>query len=88
MALIDELADALAFDTMEAMKELDDDRFFMEIGKVLGTSSPSLQEAFLTSIRLRMAEARGRSFLEQTLKERRTGAKAPSAPRETEAGGH
>ena len=88
MALLDELADALAFDTMEAMKEFDDDRFFMEVGKVIGTSSPSLQEAFLTSVRLRMAEARGRKFLEQTLKARRTGAKAPEAPRDVEVGGH
>lgn len=88
MALLDELADALAFDTMAAMKEMDDDRFFMEIGKVIGTSSPSLQEAFLTSVRLRLAEARGRRFMEQALEAKRKGAKAPEAPRDTEVGGH
>jgi hypothetical protein len=88
MALIDELADALAADVMAAMEELDDDRLYMAVGSVIGTSSPSLQEAFLTSCRLRMSAQRGRKFLDDTLRARREGGKAPSAPRPAESGGH
>jgi hypothetical protein len=87
MALIDDLADALAHDVMQAQVELGNDRLFMDVGKVIGTSSPSLQEAFLTSCRLRMAEQRGRKFLEDTLKSARTGAKAPYVPTDKELPG-
>ncbi|MBW0159163.1 hypothetical protein OE699_05505 [Sedimentimonas flavescens] len=87
MALLDELADALAADVMAAMKEFDDDRLYMEVSKVIGTSSPSLQEAFNTSCRLRLSEQRARKFLDETIRARREGTKAPAAPRDTE-GGH
>ncbi|RLL71033.1 hypothetical protein [Paenirhodobacter hankyongi] len=87
MALIDELADDLAAKTMAAMKELDDDRFYMQVAKVIGTSSPSLQEAFMTSCRLRISAQRGESFLNDALKAWREGATAPAAPRDAE-GGH
>lgn len=87
MALIDELADDLAAKTMVAMKELDDDRFYMQVAKVIGTSSPSLQEAFMTSCRLRISAQRGESFLNDALKAWREGATAPAAPRDAE-GGH
>lgn len=87
MALIDELADDLAAKTLAAMKELDDDRFYMQVAKVIGTSSPSLQEAFMTSCRLRLSAQRGESFLNDALKAWREGATAPAAPRDAE-GGH
>lgn len=87
MALIDELADDLAAKTLAAMKELDDDRFYMQVAKVIGTSSPSLQEAFMTSCRLRISAQRGESFLNDALKAWREGATAPAAPRDAE-GGH
>jgi len=83
MALIDELADDLAAKTMAAMKELDDDRFYMQVAKVIGTSSPSLQEAFMTSCRLRISAQRGEAFLADALKAWREGA---TVPRDTEAG--
>ena len=64
------------------VKELDDDRFYMQVAKVIGTSSPSLQEAFMTSCRLRISALRGEAFLNDTLKARRAGATAPAAPRD------
>lgn len=69
MALIDELAEKLAAETMEAMRKYDDDRLFMEVGNYIGTSSPSLQEAFMTACRLHLAEQRGRDFFERKLVE-------------------
>jgi hypothetical protein len=90
MALLDDLADRLADDVMLAMAELGNDRLFMDVAKVLGTSSPSMQEAFLTSIRLRLAERRGREFLEATLRAQREGGKAPYVPTDKDiaGGGH
>ncbi|WP_415184363.1 hypothetical protein [Phaeovulum sp.] len=65
MALIDDLADALARDTLALMEETGEERLFMQVSKAIGTLSPTVEEAFLTAIRIRQAEARGRKYLEQ-----------------------
>ncbi|MCB6177153.1 hypothetical protein LHP98_03290 [Rhodobacter sp. Har01] len=87
MSFIQELADQLAKDVLEAQDELGDDRFYEQVGKVLLAASPTVQEAFMTSIRIRLAERRGRDFLNRTLKAKREGGKAPAAPRDP-GGGH
>ena len=76
----------MARDTILAMERLGNDRLFTEVAKVLGASSTTLQEAFLTSIRVRLAERRGRLFLETTLRAAETGAPPPVAPREPDPG--
>lgn len=86
MAFIEDLADDLARDTLAAQKELDDDRFYEKVSRTLGAASPTLQEAFMTSIRIRLAELRGRDFLEAALKAKREGGKAPEAPRDLSVG--
>ncbi|MBN2739329.1 MAG: hypothetical protein JXR35_00365 [Rhodobacteraceae bacterium] len=78
MGLIDDLAENLAHDVIEAQRELGEDRFYIDIGDHIGTSSPSLQEAFMTACRLRLAELRGRAYFEKRLGERRK-AKAKAA---------
>ena len=85
---VQDLADALARDALEASRELDDPFFYEQVSKVVGASSTTLQEAFLTSIRIRQAEARGRRFIEQALAARKTGAAMPEAPPDPDAGGH
>ncbi|WP_295531259.1 hypothetical protein [uncultured Thioclava sp.] len=77
MALIEDLAEQLAHDVIEAQKELGEDRFYIDIGNYIGTSSPSLQEAFMTACRLRLAELRGRAYFEKRLGELRS-AKKPA----------
>ena len=67
MSFVNELADKLAEDTFKAMKELGDDRFYMEVAKELAASSTTLEEAFLTSIRVRMAERRARAVIRKRL---------------------
>lgn len=79
MALIDELAEKLAAETMEAMRKYNDDRLFMEVGNYIGTSSPSLQEAFMTACRLHLAEQRGRDFFERKLVELEANAQRAAA---------
>ncbi|MWD27808.1 hypothetical protein E0K89_010005 [Aquicoccus sp. SCR17] len=64
---LETLAARLAEDTMQAMESTGDDRLFVEVGNVLGTASQTLEEAFLTEIRVRMAEAKAREFLNARL---------------------
>jgi hypothetical protein len=67
MALSDELADALSADVYAAMQETGDDRLHERVAKSIGALSPTMEEAFLTAMRLRLAEQRGRQFLESEL---------------------
>lgn len=85
---IQDLADTLARDVLAASGELGDPFFYEQVSKVLGASSPTLQEAFMTSIRIRLAEARGRDFLDRALAAKRGGGSMPVAPRAAESGGH
>ncbi|AMY68661.1 hypothetical protein [Frigidibacter mobilis] len=73
MALLDDLADELARDVLAALDDLGDDRFYEKVAKSVGELSPTLQEAFMTSIRLRLAERRGRRTLETALAKLRAG---------------
>jgi hypothetical protein len=86
MALTDDLADELARETIIAMERLNNDRLYVEVAKVLGASSTTMQEAYLTSIRVRLAERRGRLFLEASVKAAETGAAPPVAPRPSDSG--
>ncbi|AWD20684.1 hypothetical protein [Fuscovulum blasticum] len=85
MSFIQELADALARDVLAAQDELGDDRYYEQMAQVLLAASPTLQEAFMTSVRIRLAERRGRDFLNRTLKARREGGSAPKPPRDAGA---
>ena len=86
MTVAEDLADALARDVLAALDELGDDRFYENVAKVIGDTSPTTQEAFLTAIRVRLAEGRGRRFLEAALKAKRGGGTAPVAPRGSDSG--
>jgi hypothetical protein len=85
MSFIQDLADALARDVIAGQDELQNDRFYEQVGRVLMEASPTLNEAFMTSIRIRLAEKRGRQFLERALTAKRGGEKAPEAPRDLSA---
>ena len=62
-SIIDDLADNLAKDTIKAMDKIGDDRLYVEVGKVIAAASTTLEEAYLTNVRVRLAERRGREFL-------------------------
>ncbi|KIN79577.1 hypothetical protein [Sulfitobacter mediterraneus] len=66
-----EMANKLAEECLAVQNETGEDRLFMEVGTVLGASSQTLEEAFLTAIRTRMANDKGRAFLAQKLKAHR-----------------
>jgi len=65
------MANKLAEECLAVQKEIGEDRLFMKVGDVLGASSQTLEEAFLTAIRTRMAELKGRQFLATELKKYR-----------------
>ena len=86
MSFIQELADKLAKDVIESQDELGDDRFYDQVGRVLMAASPTLHESFMTSIRIRLAEQRGRIFFEKALAAKRKGETAPEAPKDLSVG--
>ena len=65
---LERLAAQLAEDTMKAMLELDDMELYTEVAQVISASSQSLEEAFLTEMRVRLTERKARSFLIQKVK--------------------
>lgn len=66
-SIAEELADKLAVDVLRAMEELGDDDLVNEIAQVIGTSSPTTEEAFRTAARIRIAERRARDYLAKKL---------------------
>ncbi len=66
-AAVQQMANKLAEDCLAVQQEVGNDRLFMEVGQVLGASSQTLEEAFLTAVRTRMANEQGRAFLKQKL---------------------
>ncbi len=67
MSMLEDLCDALARDVVAAQDEIGDDRFYERVSKVLLDMSPTTQEAYMTSIRVILAERRARKFLDEAL---------------------
>ena len=63
MKAVEELTDKLARDTLEIAQRLGDDLLVEQIAEVLGASSSTAQEYFMTYIRVYRAEARARQVL-------------------------
>ena len=61
MRVVEELADNLA-------NELGNDDIIYETAKVLVATSSTMEEAYMTFIRVRLAERRARRFLEEKAK--------------------
>jgi len=62
----DNTANELADKALEEAKLSGDEKIVDRIGEVLGASSQSLEEAYLTAIRVRRAEARARGLLAES----------------------
>ena len=69
MSVVDDLADALARDALAAAERLGNEQIIVEVGRQLGASSSTMEEAYQTFIRVRQAELRARQFLEDRLRE-------------------
>lgn len=78
MAITDDIADKLAIAAIKAEEELDDVGLINQVAQLIGASSQTTQEAFLTSVRVRKAEARALKFLEDKLAGKAVASDLPS----------
>ena len=65
MAILEDVADGLAKRAMEMILRTGDDTIEKRIADEIGASSPTLQETFLTAMRIRKAEQRAIALLEK-----------------------
>lgn len=65
MALHDDVADNLAKRAMEMILKTGDEKLETRLAQEIGTSSPTLEEAFRTAMRIRKAEQRGLALLDK-----------------------
>lgn len=68
MALTDDMADEIAQLALADERRTGDEQIINQVAEILGSSSQTLQEAFLTSIRVRRAEKRARDLLAERAK--------------------
>ncbi|WP_163850075.1 hypothetical protein [Pseudooceanicola aestuarii] len=73
MSTLDDLARKLADDTFKAMEALDNDRLYVEVAEIIGASSQTLEEAYLTEVRVRLAYKKARGFLVRKVKAHQAG---------------
>ena len=62
MSVLEDLADGLARDAL-ALERDEDDKLVDKIAIAIGASSQTLEEAYLTAIRVRRAERRARAMI-------------------------
>lgn len=68
MRVVEELADNLAKDAIELANELGNDDIIYETAKVLVATSSTMEEAYMTSIRVRLANVVRDGFLRKRRK--------------------
>jgi len=76
MQLLESIADELAKDALATIDYSDDNVLIDDMAEVMGASSSTLQEAFLTAVRIRRAEARAHRTHEKFKAKRAAAAKA------------
>ena len=80
MGTVDDLADALAKDVLEAADEMNNPMLVDDVAGVILAQSQTLQEAFMTAIRVRRSERAGRAYLAKRIKMAAEGKTAPLPP--------
>ena len=84
MSTSEKIASELADTTVAIMEKTGEDRLHYEVAKVLGASSQTLEEAYLTEVRVRMAGKAAKAFLKDKIGEINTAAKAAKAAQKPE----
>ena len=67
MDVVDDLADALAKDAIAIASAIGNYDVIYETAKILEATSATMQESYMTSVRVRLAERRAREFLAEKL---------------------
>ena len=60
---IENIAIKLADETLKRAEQTGNERLYDDVAKIVGTSSQTLEEAFLTEVRIRLAAKKGFDFL-------------------------
>ncbi|WP_299843789.1 hypothetical protein [uncultured Roseovarius sp.] len=68
MGVTEDMADDLASDTIKYIDATGDEDIIADLVKVLGATSQTAEEAFLTSIRVRRANIKAKALLTQRVK--------------------
>ena len=63
MSILEDVADDLAREALKAEADKGDETIIQKVADAIGNSSPTMQEAFLTQVRVRRAEMRARDVL-------------------------
>ena len=62
-ASTDRIAAKLAEEAMIVMQQTGNDRFYVEVAEMIGAASHTLEEAFVTEVRIRLAARSAMSFI-------------------------
>jgi hypothetical protein len=65
MQYLEGIADKLAIEVLDVEEATGDETVVDEVKKIIGTSSTTLEEAFLTAVRVRRAERRASEMLRE-----------------------
>lgn len=68
MGVTEDLADQLAQDALKAEDITGDDRIVDDLASMMGATSQTAEEAFLTAVRVRRANAKARKMLADRVK--------------------
>ncbi|MEO3414174.1 hypothetical protein AAFO92_05915 [Roseovarius sp. CAU 1744] len=68
MGVTEDMADELATHTIKYIEASGDEEIIAELVKVLGSTSQTAEEAFLTSIRVRRANQKAKALLVERVK--------------------
>ncbi len=63
MGIVEDVADELALESLKIIDATGDDAFVQKVADTIGGSSQTMEEAYLTAVRVRRAEQRARVVL-------------------------
>lgn len=69
MGIVEDVADELALESLKIINATGDDAFVQRVADTIGGSSQTMEEAYLTAVRVRRAEQRAREMLKQIKEE-------------------
>ena len=65
MGIVEDVADELALESLKIINATGDDAFVRQVADAIGGSSQTMEEAYLTAVRVRRAEQRARAVLDK-----------------------
>lgn len=84
MSKLEDLADDLAIKALDLEEQTGDENMVRKIADALGTSSPTMEETFMTAIRIRRAERRALRLIE-SLSQENSAPRIPEGPESDES---